>query len=77
MDLANISWNDQDYIPYLYNSYHKNDKGIKSVLINPNIATIQTSEGIADQVYFLPVNIGLFKVFDGIMFAISIVINLS
>ncbi len=29
--------------------------GIRSVLINPNIATIQTSEGIADQVYFLPV----------------------
>ena len=28
---------------------------IRSVLINPNIATIQTSEGIADQVYFLPV----------------------
>ena len=32
------------------------EEGIKSVLINPNIATIQTSEGIADQVYFLPVN---------------------
>ena len=30
-------------------------EGIRSVLINPNIATIQTSEGIADQVYFLPV----------------------
>lgn len=29
--------------------------GIRSVLINPNIATIQTSEGIADKVYFLPV----------------------
>lgn len=29
--------------------------GIKSVLINPNIATIQTSEGVADSVYFLPV----------------------
>ena len=31
------------------------EEGIKTVLINPNIATIQTSEGIADQVYFLPV----------------------
>ena len=30
-------------------------EGIRSVLINPNIATIQTSEGIADKVYFLPV----------------------
>ncbi len=32
------------------------EEGIKSVLINPNVATIQTSEGIADRVYFLPVN---------------------
>ena len=32
------------------------EEGIKSVLVNPNIATIQTSEGIADQVYFQPVN---------------------
>ena len=31
------------------------EEGIRSVLINPNIATIQTSEGIADQVYFQPV----------------------
>ena len=31
------------------------EEGISSVLVNPNIATIQTSEGIADQVYFLPV----------------------
>ena len=31
------------------------EEGIKSVLINPNIATIQTSEGLADKVYFLPV----------------------
>lgn len=31
------------------------EEGIRSVLINPNIATIQTSDGIADQVYFLPV----------------------
>ena len=31
------------------------EEGIKSVLVNPNVATIQTSEGIADQVYFLPV----------------------
>ena len=29
------------------------DEGISSVLVNPNIATIQTSEGIADKVYFL------------------------
>ena len=32
------------------------EEGIKSVLVNPNIATIQTSEGIADKVYFQPVN---------------------
>lgn len=32
------------------------EEGIRSVLINPNVATIQTSEGIADKVYFLPVN---------------------
>ncbi len=31
------------------------EEGIETVLINPNIATIQTSEGIADKVYFLPV----------------------
>ena len=31
------------------------EEGIKTVLINPNIATIQTSEGIADQVYYLPI----------------------
>ena len=28
------------------------EEGISTVLINPNIATIQTSEGVADQVYF-------------------------
>ena len=32
------------------------EEGIKSVLINPNVATIQTSEGIADKVYFQPVD---------------------
>lgn len=31
------------------------EEGISSILVNPNIATIQTSEGIADRVYFLPV----------------------
>ena len=31
------------------------EEGIKSVLINPNIATVQTSEGVANQIYFLPV----------------------
>ncbi len=31
------------------------EEGIKTVLINPNIATVQTSEGIADKIYFLPV----------------------
>ena len=31
------------------------EEGIKSVLINPNIATVQTSEGVADKIYFLPV----------------------
>ncbi|KAK2872041.1 hypothetical protein FQN49_002602 [Arthroderma sp. PD_2] len=33
-----------------------NEEGIYTVLINPNIATIQTSKGLADKVYFLPVN---------------------
>ena len=32
------------------------EEGISTVLINPNVATIQTSEGIADRVYFLPLN---------------------
>ena len=32
------------------------DEGIYSILVNPNIATIQTSDHLADQVYFLPVN---------------------
>src|SRR3989344_1053405 len=32
------------------------EEGIKTVLINPNIATIQTSDYLADTVYFLPVN---------------------
>ena len=31
------------------------EEGISTVLINPNIATIQTSEGVADRVYFLPI----------------------
>ncbi len=31
------------------------EEGIRTVLINPNIATVQTSEGVADKVYFLPV----------------------
>ena len=31
------------------------EEGIETVLINPNIATVQTSEGVADKVYFLPV----------------------
>ncbi len=31
------------------------EEGIETVLINPNIATVQTSEGIADKIYFLPV----------------------
>lgn len=31
------------------------EEGIKTILINPNIATVQTSEGVADEVYFLPV----------------------
>ena len=31
------------------------EEGIYSVLVNPNVATIQTSEGIADKVYFLPI----------------------
>ena len=31
------------------------EEGVKTVLINPNIASVQTSEGVADQIYFLPV----------------------
>jgi len=33
------------------------EEGIETVLINPNIATVQTSEGIADKIYFLPIDI--------------------
>ncbi len=32
------------------------EEGMKSILVNPNIATIQTSKGLADKIYFLPVN---------------------
>ena len=32
------------------------EEGIRTILVNPNIATIQTSENLADEVYFLPVN---------------------
>jgi len=32
------------------------EEGVESILVNPNIATIQTSKGLADKVYFLPVN---------------------
>ncbi len=31
------------------------EEGIKTALVNPNIATIQTSKGMADKIYFLPV----------------------
>ena len=31
------------------------EEGIQTVLINPNIATVQTSEGVADKIYYLPV----------------------
>jgi carbamoyl-phosphate synthase large subunit len=31
------------------------EEGIFTILINPNIATVQTSEGVADKIYFLPV----------------------
>lgn len=31
------------------------EEGIETILINPNIATVQTSDGVADQIYFLPV----------------------
>ena len=31
------------------------EEGVQTVLINPNIATVQTSEGVADKIYFLPV----------------------
>lgn len=33
------------------------EEGIETILINPNIATVQTSEGVADQIYFLPVTL--------------------
>ncbi len=32
------------------------EEGIQTVLINPNIATVQTSKGMADKTYFLPIN---------------------
>ena len=32
------------------------EEGIRTILINPNIATVQTSEELADKIYFLPVN---------------------
>ena len=31
------------------------EEGVRTVLVNPNIATVQTSEGVADKIYFLPV----------------------
>jgi carbamoyl-phosphate synthase large subunit len=31
------------------------EEGVETILINPNIATVQTSEGVADKIYFLPV----------------------
>ena len=31
------------------------EEGIETILINPNIATVQTSQGVADRIYFLPV----------------------
>ena len=37
------------------------EEGISTVLLNPNIATIQTSEGVADKVYFLRSLLTLFK----------------
>ena len=33
------------------------EEGIKTILINPNIATIQTSKGLADKIYFLPISV--------------------
>ena len=32
------------------------EEGVETILINPNIATVQTSEGVADKIYFLPVS---------------------
>ena len=31
------------------------EEGVRTVLINPNIATVQTAKGLADKVYFLPI----------------------
>lgn len=31
------------------------EEGIRTVLINPNVATVQTSKGFADQTYFMPI----------------------
>ena len=31
------------------------EEGVRTVLINPNIATVQTSKGMADKIYFLPI----------------------
>jgi carbamoyl-phosphate synthase large subunit len=37
------------------------EEGVETILINPNIATIQTSEDIADKIYFLPITPFLLK----------------
>ena len=37
------------------------EEGVKTVLVNPNIATIQTSKLLADKVYFLPITPGLWR----------------
>src|SRR5262245_4948592 len=37
------------------------DEGITTILVNPNIATIQTSDHLADEIYFLPVNASFVK----------------
>ena len=33
------------------------EEGVECILVNPNIATVQTSKGMADKVYFLPINL--------------------
>ena len=47
-----LYWNNLDVIQAIK---ALKEEGIETVLINPNIATVQTSKGLADRVYFLPI----------------------
>ena len=49
------------------------EEGISTVLLNPNIATIQTSEGVADKVYFLPISFTIIRlIFNQVMRTVNL-----